>query len=326
MENIYNYLYTNDLFNILIKEQAQAKEYEKKEENSKDNSDSEKKDNNSSDNEDNEDNEKKQNSSYFEKFMDLLLKDYITFYLLQNNHEKNENEENYNPYDVEHDLILLLIKKRFKKDSNILKLNKNDDLKLFLFKILWLEANSKKSLFKDILEYIEKGNANYITQEKRNPQHTEEINECFYMLLASICQCITNEKIFKKLDSYDEFKLYINKCKNALQIISRLSDDLLLYLNEKYIIEEFLLIINYPYNHPIDKDFSKDILKKLKDLSSIMQIESENKITKLNLSFIDLNNYLIKKFNNNKENNVNEDKNDNKYYELLSSFYLKETI
>ena len=53
--------------------------------------------------------------------MDLLLKDYITFYLLQKYHEENEknkNEEglenfkNYIPYDVEHDLIQLLNKEK----------------------------------------------------------------------------------------------------------------------------------------------------------------------------------------------------------------------
>ena len=369
LDNFYNDFYSKDLFNILIKEQSQYSE-NKKDENSQEESDNEKEEEKQldiSDNEKEKVNSEDNQKNDFKQFMDLLLKDYITFYLLQKNQEKNKNKynyqeifENYNPYDVEHDLILLLLSKRFKESLNIIKHNKKNDLKLFFLKILWIEANSdyiiniikvynilsyaafgeKKYLFKEISDYIGKGNVNYISQEKRNPPHTEEVNECFYILMASICQCITNENILSKLVSHDDMTNYIDICKKALQIIIRLSEDLLLYLNEKYIIEEFLLIINIANKYSIDINFEKNIIRKLKDLSSIMQTKTENKITKLNLSFIDLNKYIIKNLNRNyesKENKNNEkdsndeneekdniDKNDDEYYKLLASFYLNE--
>ena len=320
LDAMYNDLKGNYLFNILINEQ------------------------------DLPDNEEKD----FKNFMDLLLKDYITFYLLQKYEDDNNNEKikqefiNFNPYDAEHDLILLLIKIRFKEDKNIIKNNKNDEIKIFLFKILWIESNydyiinilkvydilssllkgGKKELFNDISEYIRKGNVRYIAIEKRNPQHTEEINECFYILLAAICQCITSDKIMEGFICTDDISSYIEKCKEALLIITRLSDDLLLFLNEKNIIEEFLLIINISNKYPlIDDDFASNIMSKLKNLSIIIQTESESRITDLNLAFMELNKYIINQLNRNDSDNYendNEDKNDDYYYELLSSFYLKE--
>ena len=66
----------------------------------------------------------------------------------------------------------------------------------------------------------------------------------------------------------------------------------------------------------------------LKDLSLIIQTESENKIIKLNESFIILNKYIIKQLNvineENDENDIIEHNEEEDYYELLSSFYLKE--
>ena len=134
-----------------------------------------------------------------------------------------------------------------------MKQNQDNDLKIFLFKILWIETNydyiinilkvydilskvvkkeeqSEKFFFESISVYIGKKNVRYIAQEKRNPQHTEEINECFYILLASICQCVTDKK---NIDCNEVIYNSIENFKKAFQIIDRLSDELLLYLNEK---------------------------------------------------------------------------------------------
>ena len=90
-------------------------------------------------------------------------------------------------------MIQLLINIRFKEDKrseesiNIVKLNKGNALKLFLFKILWIESNydyimnivevynilsfavkkeekSEKSFFEDIYDYIRKRNVRYFAQ------------------------------------------------------------------------------------------------------------------------------------------------------------------
>ena len=337
LENLFNNFESHKLFKILIEENnlLNTKEEEKEE-------DEEQKD--------------------FNEFMDLLLKDYITFYLLQKYHEANKKgidekafeKYDYNPYDVEHDLIQLLINIRLKEDKkieeriNIVKINKDDALKLFLFKILWIESNydyiinilkvynilssvvkkeenSENYFFNNISDYIRKRNVRYIAQEKRNPQHTEEINECFYILLASICQCVTDEN---SMDCNDAIYYSIPIFKESLQIIDRLSDDLLLYLNEKYIIEEFLLIIRAAYIYQyIENDFPKNILKYLKDLSFVIQAEPENKIVKLNKSFLNLNKYIINQLKIKNDENDNFENNEEKVeykYSLLSSFYLSE--
>ena len=251
-------------------------------------------------------------------------------------------EEHKNENENEEDEIL--------KNNYTIQKNENDDLKVLLIKILWIESNydyitniikiywilsslfqniEKNNLFKEINEYISKNDIRYITQEKRNPEHTKEVNECFYIILASICQCITNENILNRLVS-DEIYNYIECCEKALAIITRISDELLLFLNERYIIEEFLLIIDVANKGEIkDIDFSKNILSRLKNLSNIIQSESDNKIEELISAFIDTNKFIINELdenNGNDNSDINEeiDKNDDEYYELLSNFYLKE--
>ena len=295
LERLYNHLYSNDLFNFLFKEKIH---------------------------------------NITKEFIELLLYDYTTYFLLNNG--------DYYPSENDYLLILKLLALRFKDDKdknesiNIIKSNYNDEFKQFLIKILWLESNydlimkileiynklssifpkDRNKFLNNMFEYIAKTNLRYITNETRNPKHTTEINECFYLILASICQCITNEDILN-LFKRDNIYNYINKCNEIFPIILRLSDELLLFLNEKYIIEEFLLFINYA--NKIDKidiiDFSKNLLIRLKNSSNIIQKESENNIENLNTCFEDINKYIKNKL---------EDKGNDEYYDLLSSFYLKE--
>ena len=73
--------------------------------------------------------------------------------------------------------------------------------------------------------------------------HTKEVNECFYILLASICYSITSEEI-KLIDIYEnkkeneiqiEINDYCQKLKEINKILQNLNDDLYIYLNEMYI-------------------------------------------------------------------------------------------
>ena len=295
LDRLCNHLYSNDLFNSLIKEK---------------------------------------NKNITKEFIELLLYDYITFYLLKIGN-------NY-PSETDYLLILKLLDIRFKihKDKNesynIIRSNYNDELKILFIKILWLESNydyimkileiydkfssfflkDRNKLLNNISDYMTKTSIRYITNETRNPEHTTEINECFYLILASICQCITNEDILN-LFNKDNIYNYINKCNKIFPIILRLSDELLLFLNERYIIEEYLLFINYANKKDnIDIiDFSKHILIKLKNSSSVIQNESEDNIEQLIICFEDINKYIKNKL---------ENRDDDEYYYLLSAFYLKE--
>lgn len=89
-----------------------------------------------------------------------------------------------------------------------------------------------------------------------------------------------------------------------------------------------MLIIKVENRHPNkENDFPKNILKYLKDLSFVTQTESEeNKIIKLNESFIVLINYIIDQLILKKNENTDKDikQNEDVYYELLSGFYLSE--
>ena len=294
LDKSYDYLKANDLF-IMIKQEQESNDEE-----------------------------------IFKKFLELLFKDYLTFYLFRKNNNKENNGDylhfednikvNYNPDDIEHKLILKLIDIRFKidkekeEDIEIIKNNKNDYLKILLIKIIWIESNydyiinllkiydilsfffpetKNDNLYNNVIEFIDKGKVRYIAQEKRNPEHTTELNECFYIILASLCQCITNEDSLKNLVS-DKIYNYIEKNEIALSIITKISDDLLLSLNEKNIIEEYLLIIEVANRDEIkDIEFSKNVLMKLKQLSNIIQTKDDNYIEELISSFNSVLSFII---------------------------------
>ena len=85
----------------------------------------------------------------------------------------------------------------------------------------------------------------YIFNEKINPEHTKEVNECYYLLLASICYSITFDDIEliqltdnkKDKEIQIEINHYCNKLREINNILQNLNDDLIIFLNEMYIID-----------------------------------------------------------------------------------------
>ena len=196
---------------------------------------------------------------------DLILKDYINYFC----HKYiNINIKD----DISHKLIKLLLKLRFNEEHKIIKYNKNNDIKILLIKLIWIESNINYiSQIVRIFEHaidIFYGNGNkiynmiekiisnedrkirYITNEKRNPKHTKEVNECYYIFLAALCLCITSDEI-KLVESIDlekknnevEINYYCSKLKEIYSILKNLNDDSFTFLNEIYIIEELIRII-----------------------------------------------------------------------------------
>ena len=152
---------------------------------------------------------------------------------------------------------------------------------------------------------------------KRNPKHTTEINEGFYIILASMCQCITEDEIFNQIKEF-EIVNYLENLKKGFQIISGLSSDLLLFLNEMYIIDEFIDILDYANNkNKMTKEFSANLLRDLKNMAIIIQNEKEE-----NDSFIDDYIASFNKVNELIRNNIFCEEND--YYEMIKEFYFKE--
>jgi len=93
------------------------------------------------------------------------------------------------------------------------------------------------------------------------------INQCYYILLAGICNCITSDEIhlieYTDNNNYsDEIQIEINyyceKLKEINKILQALSDDLYIFLNEMYIIDELLSI--YEVLKINDKIFLKIII------------------------------------------------------------------
>ena len=270
---------------------------------------------------------------------DLILKDYITYYL------DKYNGNNYRS-NINNKLIELLLKLRFNVHKNqIIKNNKNDPIKILLIKIMWIESNVNyilsilkvffyaKGFFNDeydLYNMIEKIiydktiNIKYITNENKNPEYTKEVNECFYIILASLCLCITSEKIqlsesFEEEDKV-EIKPYCEQLKKINIIVQNLNKDLKLYLNEIYIIDELIEIIGLQSLKKINIEKIEEIRNYLRESALVLQKNQSDKINELKEIFIQIYNLIIIK-----EINTIKDKNYlNKYYDTLKYIYYKE--
>ena len=214
---------------------------------------------------------------------ELIVDDYITYYI-----QKYINRDNINNYnDIYHKIIEILIKLRFNKENTIIK--SNEEITILFLKIIWLESNinyildllkiinNAKIIFcnNDNILYIKikeliftKCNFRYIIEEKRNPYYTKEVNECYYLLLASICYCITSDEIkiikdTKDIIYYNEEQIEINYyfylLKNINESLQKLDNDLNLFLIEKYIVDDLIKV-----NELLGKNNSSDILVKFK--------------------------------------------------------------
>ena len=107
---------------------------------------------------------------------------------------------------------------RFSEKNEILKDNIYNPINLIILKIIWIESNldyikSILAIFeiaKDIVNDKDGAELNqkikdtisdqechiqYIVDEVRNQEITREINECFYILFAGICLCMTSKDV-----------------------------------------------------------------------------------------------------------------------------------
>ena len=241
---------------------------------------------------------------------ELIFKDYITYYL-----KKYKNTYGiYNKDDIYHKIIELLLRLRFNDKNRIIK--SNNKINILLIKITWIESNlnyilniykivenslnifgyyenenenkSKNNQFlKAIEDLINEGNIKYITNDKKNPLHTKEVNECFYILLASICYSITSEKIklidisenLKENEIQIEVNDYCQKLKEINKILQNLNDDLYIYLNEMYIIDELIKIIEIFKKDKSEKKINKinEIKNNIRENAEIIQKYALNK-------------------------------------------------
>ena len=256
----------------------------------------------------------------------LVLQDYITFYL-SNYDDKIIQEE-----DIYHEFLYILLDLRFNNNHEIYKNNAENYLKILLLKIIWIESNkdnilylldiydllkkcfrNKDDLLKNIKKKIDNKSIKYITNEERNPKHTKEVNECFYIILASICISIIPQNI--KIDNYN----YFGALHKSIKLIQYLDDNLGLFLNEIYIIDEIndihnSFILNGNAKDDLMNSVFNDIIKNIILNNEILQSSDENKFENLSSVFMRFYELLNKVFSYESED----------YYKLLYKIFYKE--
>ena len=265
---------------------------------------------------------------------DLILDDYIIYYLQKYKSE----DELYNNECLYHNLIKLLIKLRFKKENKIIQ--SDNAINILIIKIIWIESN--KEFIIKILKIFEcakiifdnnenefyikikeqilmEKNLKYINNEKRNLEYTNEVNECFNLILASVCYCITLDEI--KINEFNdnrknniqiEINQYYNVLKNINSILKNLHKDLYLFYNEQYIIDELIKIIELFKN---SKNF--EIINKVKyylreNVNIIQKYSNTNDNFRLSEELINNFEKIYKIITNSKE--IEKDKD---YYDKL---------
>ena len=276
---------------------------------------------------------------------DLIFNDYITYFLQK--YRKNVYEM-YNKDDIYHKIILLLLDLRFNGENIIVKSNNNT--KILLTRIIWLESNINyvlnilklidiaRPIFNDdnnifynkIQEEIinkDKIKIRYITTNKRNSEMTKEVNECYYILLAKICYSITSEDIqlityadnTNQNNIYIEINDYNNILKEINNILQSINDDLRIFLNEMYIIDELIKVIEI-FQKKNDNIEKINIIKnQIRENALIIQKYYDNP-AKLSTELID--NFI--NFYNLVNNNDEIDKTDIDYYNNLRYIFYKE--
>ena len=251
---------------------------------------------------------------------DLILKDYIKFYL------EKYNGIYFQPF---YQIISYLLNKRFSDEKNIIKNNIDNPINIVLIKIMWIESNinyieNLLKIFefgKDIINdnegeifyqmifdtIIDKENPiRYIAIGKR-AEHMREVNECFYLFLAGLCLSVTTYN----MDKIESIGSYCGILKEISKIVNNINDDLGIYLNEIYIIDELIKIIDY--NPSARKNIIEEIRNKLTENAMIIQ---KNKLKDILIKNFDNMNELLKKIKN--------EETKDKYYATLKYVYKKE--
>ena len=228
---------------------------------------------------------------------DLILKDYIIFYLQKYLGAYSESF---------YKLISLLLDLRFSDEINIIKNNIENPFKIVIIKIMWIESNlnyiegilNAFELGKEIINDNEgsifynmifnsihnKNNPIKYIINKDRPEYLIEINECFYKIVAGLCLSATSNDMDKMKQSVGS---YSGILKNIYKIIKNINDDLYIYSNELYIIDELIKIIDY--NPSIQKNIIKEIRHYLRENAIIIQKNQPNKNTKLIENFQNMN-------------------------------------
>ena len=276
---------------------------------------------------------------------DLVFKDYITYYL-----QKYKNSENiiYNKDDIYHKLIEILIKLRFNDENKLIK--GNNEVNILLIKVIWLESNvnyilnlfqiveksiiiynnNDNILYNKIDELILKENKiKYIINEKENPECRKEVNECYYILLASICYSIASDEItlYELVDNKNNNELqiqinhYCNKLKEIFKILENLNDDLHIFLIEMFIIDELIKVIElFKKKKNIEK--INEVRSLIRENANIIQKYANNSKESFKLSD-ELNNNFESIYNKIMKDEL-VDKNDKEYYDKLRYILFKE--
>ena len=258
---------------------------------------------------------------------DLILKDYITYYLNQFD-SKNE---------INNKLILLLLNLRFNEKNDFVKYNNEEPIKIILAKIMWIESNiyyifnilkifelalnifnNDGNKLYNIIESIinnENERIKYIINPIKTPEHTREVNECYYIILASICYSITSDKIIltesasNKEEDKVEIILYYEILKQINMILQNINEDFFLFLNEMYIIDELIKVIEFQFLKKIDIEKINRIRKYLRKSAEIIQNDHPEIIDELIINLDDIYRELLIP----KEEIIKEK--GNKYYE-----------
>ena len=120
-------------------------------------------------------------------------------------------------------------------------------------------------------------------KDNKNLNHTKIVNECFYILLASICYSIASNEIElttsinNKNNDTIEINHYYYILLDIYKILKNLNDDLCMFLNEMNVIDELIKIIEL-FNKKDNFEKINEIKNLMRENALIIQKYSNNEV------------------------------------------------
>ena len=225
---------------------------------------------------------------------DVIIKDYINYYVNKYRNISSQGDFNKN-------LIEILLNLRFNEHKNkVIKNNKIEYIKIIIKEIIWMEANFNYisnivKLFEYSKDIFNHGNRLYNKFEEKitdknnirniideNKEYISEVNECYYIFLRCFCLCIPSDEISltKSLnlenneknigqENKDKINKYIELLKKINIILKELNNILKVNITEISIIDKIIEIIK-------NKDRLEDKDKKIKKYERKGDSDSES--------------------------------------------------
>ena len=246
------------------------------------------------------------------EFYELLMEDYYLIYLSENLPKINDL---FDKIDIYKNILKMMLHERFNTGDEGEEI---DPIKALAKKMVWMEtysqyifilinlydkiqdSASETNVFNKMEKLIKNREIILEEDEKRNPHHTLELKSPFYYITEALLKICIDKEMFNNKKG-QEFYNYINSLKTITKDCLIIIEELSIYSNEIYTIQEFFEIERGLNNaNKSNEENNLYILSILLDISQINKnvFEISKKVKDLSDNLTKLYDFLLKNLGN----------------------------